>query len=97
MSNEYLAKVFKSGNSVALRLPKALGIAEGTEMRVKEEAGRFSFEPVDRPKRKFNVDKIWGCAVGSDLKLLEPEDRMLEVRSLLSDDPALPSRIKRQE
>ncbi len=27
MTKEYRAKVFKSGNSVALRLPKALGIA----------------------------------------------------------------------
>ena len=34
---EVRSKTFKSGNSVALRLPKALGIAEGVEMRVREE------------------------------------------------------------
>ncbi|RYY44427.1 MAG: AbrB/MazE/SpoVT family DNA-binding domain-containing protein, partial [Sphingomonadales bacterium] len=33
MGDEYRAKTFKSGNSVALRLPKALGIKEGMEMK----------------------------------------------------------------
>lgn len=32
MSEEYLGKVFKSGNSVALRLPKGLGFEEGDEV-----------------------------------------------------------------
>ena len=43
MTKEYRAKVFKSGNSLALRLPKALGIEEGTEMIVREERGEFRF------------------------------------------------------
>ncbi|MBN2972227.1 hypothetical protein JW805_09390 [Roseomonas aeriglobus] len=34
MSKEYLAKAFKSGNSVALRLPKALGVTEGEELKI---------------------------------------------------------------
>jgi antitoxin VapB len=46
MGNEYRAKVFKSGNSVALRLPKALGFSAGQEVCVREEAGKYSFEPV---------------------------------------------------
>ena len=73
MGNEYRAKVFKSGNSVALRLPKALGIAEGTEMVVREEAGKFAFEPVEQPKRKFDIDKVWGSA--TNLKPIDPDDR----------------------
>lgn len=32
MGKEYTAKTFKSGNSVAMRLPKALGIEEGDEV-----------------------------------------------------------------
>ncbi|MDF0489357.1 AbrB/MazE/SpoVT family DNA-binding domain-containing protein [Sphingomonas sp. H39-1-10] len=60
MSEEYKAKVFKSGNSLALRLPKALGLEEGAEMRVREEHGRFSFEPVDAPKRKIDLTGIAG-------------------------------------
>lgn len=87
MGNEYKAKVFKSGNSLALRLPKALGIAEGTEMRVREDAGKFSFEPVAAPKRKFNIDKVWGIGKDLDLKLIAPEDRVFEHRPLLWEDP----------
>jgi antitoxin VapB len=37
MGIEFDAKVFKSGNSVALRLPKALGLREGDIMRVRQE------------------------------------------------------------
>jgi len=44
MAQEYRAKVFKSGNSLALRLPKALGFAEGDDMVVVAHAdGKFSF------------------------------------------------------
>lgn len=44
MAQEYRAKVFKSGNSLALRLPKALGFAEGEDMVVVPHAnGQFSF------------------------------------------------------
>jgi antitoxin VapB len=45
MSEEYRAKVFKSGNSLALRLPKALGFREGADMTVREEHGRYVVEP----------------------------------------------------
>jgi antitoxin VapB len=80
MSNEYRAKVFKSGNSVALRLPKALGIAEGTEMVVREERGRFEFEPVGAGKRKFNIDKVRGSAIS--LQPIAAADRLFEERAL---------------
>ncbi len=44
MTDEYRAKVFKSGNSLALRLPKALGFAEGEDVVVVPHAnGQFSF------------------------------------------------------
>ena len=64
MTKEVRAKTFKSGNSVALRLPKALGIKEGVEMKVREEQGHYVVEPVDAPKRKLDVDKFWGKARG---------------------------------
>lgn len=66
MADEYRAKVFKSGNSLALRLPKGLGLKEGAEMVVREEHGRFTFEPVDAPKRKIDVSKFVGKAPGLD-------------------------------
>lgn len=64
-----ITKTFKSGNSVAVRLPAALGVKPGTEVRVREEQGRYVVEPVDAPRRKIDVDKFWGKAKG--LKLLE--------------------------
>lgn len=60
MSEEYKAKVFKSGNSLALRLPKALGLEEGAEMRLREEHGKFTFEPVDAPRPKIDLTGIAG-------------------------------------
>jgi antitoxin VapB len=73
MTKEIRAKTFKSGNSVALRLPKALGIKEGVEMKVREEQGRYVVEPVDKPKRKIDVSKFAGKAPW--LKPLTREER----------------------
>lgn len=80
MTKEIRAKTFKSGNSVALRLPKALGIKEGVEMKVREEQGRYVVEPVDAPKQKIDLTGIWGSGAG--LKPLRPEDRKMEPRKL---------------
>ena len=81
MTKEIRSRTFKSGNSVALRLPKALGIAEGVEMRVREEQGRYVVEPVVKPKTKFyDFSFLDGRSLG--LKPLTPEDRELEAREL---------------
>lgn len=41
---EFVTKTFKAGNSVALRLPKALGLKEGEELVLVPHAnGSFSF------------------------------------------------------
>lgn len=73
MSEEYKAKVFKSGNSLALRLPKALGLEEGTEMVLREEHGKYSFEPAEAPVRKINLTGIAGSMPW--LKPLAREER----------------------
>lgn len=77
---EYRAKTFKSGNSVALRLPKGLGLTEGREMTVREEHGRYIVEPIDAPKKKIDLSFLKGKSLG--LKLLRPEDRLFEEREL---------------
>ena len=78
---EYRGKVFKSGNSLALRLPKALGVEEGTEMRLLREAPMsFRMEPVDAPKRKIDTSGFVGKAPW--LKPLTPDDREMQVRDL---------------
>ena len=80
MTKEYRAKTFKSGNSVALRLPKGLGIVEGREMTVREEQGRYVIEPVEIAKKKIDLTGIWASCPG--LKPLSPEDRIMEPRDL---------------
>ena len=83
MTKEIRSRTFKSGNSVALRLPKALGIAEGVEMRVREEQGRYVVEPVEQPKKKkkyYDFGFLEGRTAG--LKPLRSEDRELEAREL---------------
>lgn len=97
MGKEYTAKTFKSGNSVALRLPKALGLTEGMEMKVREEQGSFIVEPIERPKRKFDVDKVWGIGKHLDLKPIADEDRVFEHRPLLWEDPEWLASISKRE
>lgn len=85
MGQEYTAKSFKSGNSVAIRIPAALGVEPDREWIVREEDGDLVLHPKDKPKRKFNVSKVWGSA--KNLELIKPEDRVFEERPLLWDDP----------
>ncbi len=78
MGEEYRARIFKSGNSLALRLPKALGLKEGAEVVLREERRGFSVEPVDGEER---IDGGWIGAL-PDLKPIADEDREIEERAL---------------
>lgn len=69
-------KTFKSGNSIAVRLPKALGIPAGVEMRVREERGKYVLEPVATEPRLIDISKFAGKAPW--LKPLTPEEREFE-------------------
>lgn len=81
-------KTFKSGNSVAVRLPKALGIAAGTEVRVREERGKYVIEPVPQKRRKIDLSRIAGSCPW--LKPLTPEERDFEHSPRVWDDPDWP-------
>ena len=95
MGKEYSAKTFQSGNSVALRLPKALGVKAGEVAKIiLEENGDFAVKRTEQPKRKFNIEKVWGCAAGSGLQLIKPEDRIFEHRPLLWEDSQWRARIE---
>ena len=77
----FRVKVFKSGNSLALRLPANLGFKAGMEMDLDVENGQhFSFEIDDLPKRKFNVAKVCGSA--TSLQPIADDDRQFEERPL---------------
>ena len=77
MTKEIRAKTFKSGNSVALRLPKALGIKEGVEMRVREEQGRYVVEPVEAQPKRIDLSFLDGRKP-LGLKLLAAKDREID-------------------
>ena len=65
MSDDFVGKTFKSGNSVALRLPKGLGVPEGTKVRmIKESAMSFRVEPVAMPQRTIDVSGFAGKMPG---------------------------------
>ena len=89
MATEHRTKTFKSGNSVALRLPKGLGIGEGVEMKVREEQGQYIVERVDAPRRKIDLTGIAGSMPW--LKPLPQDERELDDASpRVWDDPAWP-------
>jgi antitoxin VapB len=72
-------RTFKSGNSVAVRLPKALGVGAGIEMRVREEKGHYVLELVASAKR-IDLTGVYGSCPG--LKPLGRKDRIMEPREL---------------
>jgi antitoxin VapB len=81
----FRTRTFKSGNSLALRLPAGLGLQAGIEMELRVEDGEhYEFWPVETPKRKFAIDKVWGSA--TDLRFVDPAVRAFEERSLWSAD-----------
>lgn len=54
IAREYTVKSFKSGNSVAFRLPKALGIAEGEDfVIVPHDSDNFSLWKKSDSKKVF--------------------------------------------
>jgi antitoxin VapB len=69
-------RTFKSGNSVALRLPKALGIEAGREMRVREESGRYIVEPIENEPKTIDLTGIAGSMPW--LKPLTREERAFD-------------------
>lgn len=80
-AKHYRAKVFKSGNSLALRLPAELNLKAGMEMLLQAAPdGTYSLAMADAPKRKFNIDKVWGSA--KNLKPIDEDDRWFEEREL---------------
>jgi antitoxin VapB len=71
-------KTFKSGNSVAVRLPKVLGVAPGIEMTVREDRGRYIVEPAEEggARQKIDLSAVYGSI--ADLQPIEREDKDYE-------------------
>ncbi len=74
-----MVKIFKSGNSMALRLPASLGLQAGSEVELEiEDDAHVSFDLPDKPRRKIDVAKFWGTI--PDLKPIADEDRLFDAR-----------------
>jgi len=85
MSAPIKSRTFKSGNSVALRLPKALGVEAGSEMVIREERGRYIVEPVKTVRKKIDLSGIYRSIPG-----LKPIERLdMEPRELDRDGKLL--------
>ncbi|MFM5955066.1 MAG: hypothetical protein ACKOPE_12300 [Novosphingobium sp.] len=66
-------KVFKSGNSLAVRMPKALGLQAGMELELTNKpGGGYALDPVEPPRRKIDISGFAGKAPG--IKLAPRED-----------------------
>ncbi len=77
----YRTRVFKSGNSLAVRIPAGTQLVAGMEMDLTVEDGvMLSLKPIDAPKRKIDISKFAGKAPW--LKPLPPEMREFEEREL---------------
>jgi antitoxin VapB len=61
-------KVFKSGNSLAVRMPKGLGLEAGMELELNIGAGGIiELHKIDLPKAKLDISGFWGKAKGIKL------------------------------
>lgn len=87
MGVEHTAKSFKSGNSVAIRVPAALGVEPDREWLVsKDENGDLVMREKPKAKRKFNIEKVWGIGRGLGLRKIDPQDRVFEDSPRIWDD-----------
>lgn len=72
MGRVYTGKSFKSGNSVAIRIPAALGVEPDREWTITEEDGELRFKENGPPRKTIDVSGFAGKAPG--IKLLPRED-----------------------
>ncbi|WP_426164695.1 AbrB/MazE/SpoVT family DNA-binding domain-containing protein [Sandarakinorhabdus sp. DWP1-3-1] len=73
-------KVFKSGNSNAVRFPASFAVEPGMTVEVREEQGRWIVEAVPDVPKKIDLTGIWGSIPG--IKPIAGEDREFEEREL---------------
>jgi antitoxin VapB len=79
MAYEHRARSFRSGNSVAIRLPAALGVEPGREWKVEKSGDGFYIAPaVDQGK--IDLSDVWGSM--PDLRPLTADDRAMTPREL---------------
>lgn len=89
MGEQFTGKSFKSGNSVAIRIPAALGVEPDREWTIERVDGALHIRPRLPENQRIDLTGIYGRGAG--LKPLAPEDRVLEARELDWTGARLPS------
>ena len=72
MGQEYTAKSFKSGNSVAIRIPAGLGVEPDREWTAEWVNDELHLRAKPLAKAKLDVGRFWGKAKG--LRIPERRD-----------------------
>ena len=89
MGQEYTAKSFKSGNSVAIRVPAGLGVEPDREWIAEWIDGDLRLRAKEKPKRKIDVSGFAGKAPGARLAPREDfEDRPSTIGATRASHPA---------
>lgn len=83
MGEQYTAKSFRSGNSVAIRVPAGLGIRPGQEWVAQWVDEELHLRSKAAPRRKIDVSGFAGKAPG--VQLIERHD--FETRPAADDAP----------
>lgn len=78
MGREWPTRSFKSGNSVAVRIPAGLHKQPGKDWVIVERDGELILRERETAKRKFNVAKVASSA--GDLQYVAPKTRTFEDR-----------------
>jgi antitoxin VapB len=72
-SKAHRLKVFKSGNSLALRLPKVLGLEAGMELELTDlPEGGYALNRIESAPARLDISGFWGKA--KHLKVPERRD-----------------------
>lgn len=71
-------KVFKSGNSNAVRFPASFSVEPGMTVEVREDQGRWIVEKVPDAPKLIDLTGIWGSL--PHLKPIASEDRAFDDR-----------------
>ena len=74
MGKQWPARSFKSGNSVAIRVPAALGIEPNKDWTVEERDGELVLRARKRPEEKIDLTGIWGSIPGLSAHMPDRRD-----------------------
>ncbi len=80
MGEEYTGKSFKSGNSVAIRIPAALGVEPDREWTIEQFGAELRLRLKRSEEDRIDLSGVYGRGAG--LKPIKSEDRVFEEREL---------------